>query len=88
VIINPTGQPAVVRLKLIAQSYAGQKPVDLLFRGSKAGRWDVQAGDTAITMQLLVPPGESSVWLHAPATEEQSRSQRLLSIVVVAAELR
>jgi hypothetical protein len=88
VIVNPTGQPAVVRLKLIAQSYAGQKPVDLLFRGGKAGRWDVQAGDTAITMQLLVPAGESSLWLHAPTTEEQSHSRRSLSIVVVAAELR
>ncbi|MDZ4718106.1 MAG: hypothetical protein SH847_06505 [Roseiflexaceae bacterium] len=88
VIINPTSQPIDVRLKLTAQSYAGQKSVELQFRGGKAGHWDVQPGDTTISMRLLVPPGESSLWLNAPVTEEQSRSRRPLSIVMVAAELR
>jgi hypothetical protein len=88
VIVNPTGQPAVVQFKLTALSYTGQKPVDLLFRGGNAGRWKVQPGNTMITLHLLAPAGESSLWLSAPVTDEQSRSRRPLSIVVVAAELR
>lgn len=88
VIYNPTDQPTELRIKLTAQSYAGIKPVDLTFLGGPAGRWDVQPGDTTISLRLLVPPGESSLWLNAPVTEEQSRSRRQLSIVITGAESR
>jgi hypothetical protein len=87
-LVNPTGRPAEVRLRLTAQSYAGQLQVALSLEGRPAGSWQVERGDTELIVRLLLPPGESSLLLSAPVTQEAGRSGRALSIVVVAASLR
>lgn len=86
-LINPTNAPASITLQLTAQSYAEARDVELLFDMQPAGRWRVERGDTTITLQLLLQPGEQHLLLRAPTTEENSRSQRQLSIVIVDSEL-
>jgi hypothetical protein len=88
VLVNPIGTAAEVRVQLVAQSYAEARDVELTLNGASAGVWHVERGDSPLAVHLLVPPGTSSLVLRAPVTLEQGRSQRRLSIVVVASSLR
>lgn len=87
VLVNPNQVPTSVTLTLVAQSAAEQTPVALSFRGAAVQTRLVQRADTPVRLTLLLPPGESSLWLEAPTVVEGGRSQRRLSIVLTAAWL-
>ncbi|HEU5089976.1 MAG TPA: hypothetical protein VFT99_21120, partial [Roseiflexaceae bacterium] len=87
-LVNPAGKAVSVRLQLVAQSYAETSQVALTLNGAPAGQWRVARADTPLTLEILLPPGDSTLRLEAPTVPEQGRSQRQLSIVIVASKMR
>jgi hypothetical protein len=76
-LINPSEQPARIALQLSAQSYREPRDVRLQFNDNNLSIWRFPQGNTPQTLHLhlLLPPGESSLWLSATTAvgEEDGR---------------
>jgi hypothetical protein len=87
-LANPTGAPQPIALALRAQSYLRPRDVALSVDQLPLARWNVGMGETALTLRVLLPPGEHRLRLHSAADREQGDSRRgALSIVLTRVEI-
>ncbi|MEI7645644.1 MAG: hypothetical protein WCJ55_15325 [Chloroflexales bacterium] len=87
-LINPAPRAAAFRLNLRAEAYASPRQVALSLDGHTISVWDVptQPDSANTTLSLLLPPGEHTLGLRAPATPETAH-RGPLSIVITAISL-
>jgi len=89
VLLNPCDQPARVALQLSAQSYREPRDVQLQLNEGTLSIWRLPQGDISQTLHLhlLLPPGESSLWLSA-TTAVDKEDGRPISIALTGLHLQ
>jgi hypothetical protein len=72
ILTNPLAEPRVVELHMRGDSYLRPRTARLQLDGAPAGAWrvDAGAGRGALTLRLLLTPGEHRLLLEAPADPE------------------
>lgn len=88
-LVNPADRPVPISLQLTAESYLNPRVVDLALGAAPLGRWEVPAQPATATraLRLLLPPGEHTLRLSAPAAPEATH-RGPISIVLTGVVLR
>lgn len=87
-LLNPTGVPRPARLTFDLEAFARPRP--LTARLGKAGAFTITISRERMrrTLHLLLPPGETVLYLSAPADAPPDRSARRLSLAFMGITIR
>lgn len=80
-LFNPLERPVLATIRLSAISYAEPRPLDLQLGNAPAGRLTIPAAAPHTrSISLLLPPGEQTLTLSAPAAPDPGRAGAPISI--------
>jgi hypothetical protein len=87
-LLNPTGSPALVNLTLTAESHQPQQTVQMALDKQALFGWHFAQPEQPqiIELRVLLPPGEHTLHLSAPAFPEPD-DDRMISIALVGSSL-
>lgn len=80
--MNPTDTPVEVTLRLTAQSYLEERPLELSLDGQPLGSYSFAPALQTIEVRFVLEPGEHTIGLKSTTTLEPTAAQRTLSLMV------
>lgn len=88
-LLNPLERPVLATITLSASSYAEPRPLDLFLGSAPAGRLTIPAAAPHTrSISLLLPPGEQTLTLSAPAAPDPGRAGAPISIRLFGLDMR
>jgi hypothetical protein len=82
-LLNPTGAPRAVALTLDLEAYGRDRPLTLRLGDGPTVSIDITRSRMQRTLRLILPPGESVLYLGAPADAPPGQPERRLSMAVM-----